>query len=156
MSCFIKKPGNHVCLPYRDNPDVDIYGSNLFNRTLQRTRAHVLEKDQNEQKHLATAGSVSTAESVTLHDDVHGDEPPFAYTTDESTTNGVIGLEKSYSVLVCTGVYNDSISYSKIKSKLLDHNHRDFIMDPELKKPDMMVLNVFDAIQAIFKKEGIS
>ena len=42
------------------------------------------------------------------------------------------------------------------KKLLLDHAHRDFIMDPELKKPSMACNHVFDALKAIYEKEDIS
>lgn len=37
----------------------------------------------------------------------------------------------------------------------LNHNHRDFTLDNDLKKPYLTVPNVYEAVQAIFKKEGL-
>ncbi len=42
------------------------------------------------------------------------------------------------------------------KKFLLDHTHRDFIMDAELKKPSMACNDVLEAVEAIFEKEGVS
>ena len=42
------------------------------------------------------------------------------------------------------------------KKLLLDHTHRDFIVDVELKKPSMACNDVMEAVSAIFEKEGIS
>jgi len=62
--------------------------------------------------------------------------------------------EQCESILVCTGVYNHSDRHVA-KPPLLDHNHRDFIMDPQLKTPNTTVGDVLEAVQDVFRKEGI-
>ena len=90
--------------------------------------------------------------------DSNGDDVASSRLFEGDGSEGVVSVNECMSVLVCTGVYSDTRSYStgRASKRLLDHNHRDFIMDPDLKKPDMMVLNVYDAVTAIFEKEGKS
>lgn len=63
-----------------------------------------------------------------------------------------LGVEQCLSILVETGVY----SRQQSPKLLLDHNHRDFIMDPELIKPTLTVANIYEAIEAIFEMEGVA
>jgi hypothetical protein len=34
-----------------------------------------------------------------------------------------------------------------------NHNHRDFVLDPELKRPTYVVQNVLEAVKLVFEKE---
>ena len=146
---------------FSDNPDVDIYGANLYNRYVKKRKDKMREKKKTlAQKQSSTTpiaymqdGSISEiAEEEEEGELTFGDG-----TTGEIDNGGQIGLRHCRSVLVCTGVYSSARDYSQNSANvLLNHNHRDFIMDPELKKPTMMAQNVYDAIQLIFKSEGIS
>ena len=146
-----------------DNPDVDIYGSNLYNRYLKKRKEKLRKKSKvvhQVQKQVSTTpitymqdGSIS--ENTEIDDEDEMEIMLEDGIVSEYDNGDIIGLQECNSVLVCTGVYSSTRDYSE-KSVLLNHNHRDFIMDPELKKPTMIAANVYEAIQLIFKEEGIS
>lgn len=124
----------------RDNPDVDIYGANLFGRFLDK------RKSKKRSVALKAHGSGHVTED--------GVTSP---TEQESEKEERTELDAVESVLVCTGVYSRNRDYSlQNKKLLLDHNHRDFIMDPELKKPQHTVTNVLEAVKLILQKEKYS
>ncbi len=86
----------------------------------------------------------------------HGELDTDEDTSDDEMDVEFIGSEKCESVLVSTGVYSQQRDHASQNPKIfLSHAHRDFIMDPELRKPTLMAHNVYDAVQAIFQKEGI-
>ena len=63
--------------------------------------------------------------------------------------------DKCESILVCTGVYctdRDFVTFGGKKPS--NHNHRDFVIDPELKKPKHVSQNILDAVKMVFEKEG--
>ena len=130
---------------FRDNPDVDIYGCNLYQRYLLKRRARArrvkVKASIDDRLHLMSAD-----------DDILDD----LETESDSDSDEYIGLESANSVLVCTGVYDGSRDYTVNNQGILDHNHRDFIMDPELRRPTMVATNVLEAVQAIFRREGLS
>ena len=66
--------------------------------------------------------------------------------------------EKCESILVCTGVYhnsNDYVSYGG-RTRVSNHNHRDFVLDPQLTEPNYVAKNVLEAVKLVFKKENLS
>ncbi len=58
--------------------------------------------------------------------------------------------ENIQSILVCTGVYNQE-AYDE--TSLINHGHRDMIIDPELKKPKYTVEHVLDAVKLVYDIE---
>jgi len=71
--------------------------------------------------------------------------------------NDVRGLytEGCESILVCTGVFSENMDLFSLKGqRAFSHNHRDFVINPDLKKPNHMVANVFDAVKLALEKEG--
>ena len=90
-----------------------------------------------------------------------------------------MGVEKCYPILVCTGtdvtsypktIFLTDLQHSLLLSCLgvfdhtkedkesdviLNHNHRDFSVDNSLKVPYKTVHNAYEAVQYVFKKEGI-
>ena len=136
-----------VCLfSLRDNPETDIYGANLFNRYLCK------KKDA---KSVAQKKRVNRRQGQEVSEDAAGNcgnEKPDGVNDD--MCNGAIWSEQCESILVCTGVYNHG-DRDVEKPALLDHNHRDFIMDPALKRPNTTVGNVLEAVQSVFRKEGL-
>ncbi|KAK7101743.1 hypothetical protein V1264_020079 [Littorina saxatilis] len=59
------------------------------------------------------------------------------------------------SILVCTGVFSEEMDLFSFKGqRSSNHNHRDFVINPELKKPNHMVANVCDAVRLVMEKEG--
>ena len=138
---------------FRDNPDVDIYGANLFNRALQKRRQKIVASLSKSVRHQVGSSAVNfESEEVDMEDmpgmdleGLDGDGPR------------VLGAESCESVLVCTGVYNGSDREDRKDSKTIvqNYNHRDFIMDPSLRVPMMTTDNVLEAVKAIFAKEKI-
>jgi len=132
-----------------DNPDVDIYGSNLYSRYLNKKCTKISMQKRKR------ASSLGSDENGYLPDDILNTTVSEDVAADQVSEDH-LGCENCESILVCTGVFSHSRDYSKTQNILLDHNHRDFILDPELRKPNLITHNVLEAVQAIFDKEGIS
>ena len=75
---------------------------------------------------------------------------------EELQTNGEMYTQSCESILVCTGVYSQNTDLFSIRQdgRYSNHNHRDFVINPALKKPHHMVANIFDAVKLVFEKEG--
>ncbi|KAL8595135.1 hypothetical protein ACOMHN_013808 [Nucella lapillus] len=59
------------------------------------------------------------------------------------------------SILVCTGVFTEDMDvFSLSGQRSSSHNHRDFVINPDLKKPSHMAANVLDAVKLVMQKEG--
>lgn len=133
-----------------------MYGANLYSRYLKKRKEKLRKKAKSVQVQTTatpitylqdgTVTETSAEEDLLLEEEL----------TSEFNNGDILGLTECSSVLVCTGVYSSARDYSDNTKILLNHNHRDFIMDPELKKPNIIAQNVYDAVQAIFKEEGIS
>ena len=124
-----------------DNPDVDIYGANLFNRYLQKKLIKCAASKV--PKTVLRQGA-----EIIEHDDersAEGQNCEMAENTEH------IGAYSCASVLVSTGVYQNNSR----RSLRQDHVHRDFIMDPELRKPTMEVNDVLEAVQFVFENESM-
>ena len=107
-------------------------------------------------------GSSSNSSSVDMAEQNVGFKPLSrgAYLPDDTLSidevdDQHLGVERCFSILVETGVYSRS-RVNETRKMLLDHNHRDFIMDPELVRPTLTVPNVLEAIQAVFKMEQMA
>ena len=136
---------------FRDNPDIDVYGANLFNRYLQKRIAKHAAK-----RHRQLAGGSSEAEPWHAQGGYLPEDDIALDTESENINMDYTGCRSCHPILVSTGVYSSNRDYAKHNTKqILDHTHRDFIMDPELRKPAFEVENVLEAIQLIFKEEGI-
>ena len=130
---------------YRDNPETDIYGANLYHRHLEHKLANSRCAIANRQERLAKLTQGGTA----ISDSEEGDNDL------EEDGSYIVGAESCESVLVCTGVYSSNRAYAGKNAKLLlNHNHRDFKIDADLTKPTMVVNNVLEGIENIFEKEG--
>lgn len=129
---------------FKDNPDTDVFGANVYNRYLQtRTLSKLKQvvskttalsrttpmKNQN----LNSAWSYSNAVEMAAND-----------------AQQYYSAESIQSILVCTGVYNQE-AYDETSS--VDHGHRDMIIDPELKKPKYTVEHVLDAVKLVYELE---
>ena len=57
-------------------------------------------------------------------------------------------------LLSCLGVF-DHTKEDKESDVILNHNHRDFSVDNSLKVPYKTVHNAYEAVQYVFKKEGL-
>jgi hypothetical protein len=145
----------------RDNPDADIYGANLYNRYLQHKMEAVSRRQLRQQQ---GGGSSSSPPPSAPEATPHKPLSRGAYLPDDSmdvngtgASDGGGGVERVFSILVETGVYSRARSEATNNPNrmLLDHNHRDFILDPELLRPTLTVPNVLEAIKAIYKMEGV-
>ena len=129
---------------FSDNPESDIYGANLYKRSLKKrlqARKSAV-KPLVKQKARQPGGSVVTALADDSDDDIVDMEIPEVY------------AERCESILVCTGVYHTSHDYvSYGRSRVSNHNHRDFVLDPLLTEPDYIAPNVLDAVKLVFQKE---
>ena len=127
----------------RDNPETDIYGANLYDRYLQR-RAF-----QQRSKRL----KVSTGSGADIDSDDEDNVGAVVNMMEDTGINENCAMNCK-SILVCTGVYcssRDYVTYDNARPS--NHNHRDFVMDPQLKQPDFVVQNVLEAVKLVFKKE---
>jgi len=109
-----------------DNINTDIFGSNLYNQYLERSRA------------VAAKRSAAMGARNIYH--LLGGDP------EESIQEA----EQCYSVLVETGVF----SHDR-EECLLDHTPRDFLpIEEKLREPNIIVANVLHAVTNIFKQEN--
>lgn len=68
--------------------------------------------------------------------------------------DNIIITDKSVSILVCTGVYttdSDFVTYGG--KEISNHNHRDFVLDNQLKQPTYVTQNVLEAVKLVFELE---
>lgn len=114
-----------------DNPDVDVYGANLYNRHLQEGLA-------------STGGKLVSVQQKAMGR-LSGQEVDVTSCVVETSP------VECKSVLVCTGVYDGHPT-----TRMLNHNHRDFVADPALKVPAITVDNALVAVQEIFCRESFS
>jgi hypothetical protein len=121
---------------------VDIYGANLFNRYLQKKLAKNAAK-------LHKTAVRHGSEAPSLDTDTSNIQSPGGST--EVDTQEHIGAHSCASILVSTGVYRNTAK----ASLHLDHMHRDFIIDPELRKPTMEAVDVMEAVQRVFENESL-
>lgn len=118
-----------------DNPDTDIYGSNLYNSFLQR-RLESQKKTMKVAKLKNAVGAPATRVDIIINSSFAESSTVFADTCE--------------SVLVNTGVYNKEFSLDSS-----DHCPRDFLpVEEKLKEPTYVADNVKDAVSLIFDREG--
>ncbi|XP_077586073.1 haloacid dehalogenase-like hydrolase domain-containing 5 [Stigmatopora nigra] len=126
-----------------DNLMTDIYGANLYNRSLE---VGVSRKGPKAISKMATAtGSATTVPTEDFVDNMW--ESEFA----------IPAATSCKSVLVCTGVYNPTAEVPSDASRCIKetvfHGHRDFRFDPALVEPGYIVQDVAEAVELIFEKE---
>ena len=146
----------------RDNPDVDIYGANLFNHTLQRRKRN-LDVDQSSCSESETCDPCNNHSHNTtdMHNELNSFDGagPSCMSKEERE---ILGVKSCKSVLVCTGVFNGNnggnvtteLETSVKQQKKL--NHRDCIMDSDLRIPDSTVPDVLQAVKSIFTAQKIA
>lgn len=130
---------------FRDNPETDIYGANLYDRYLQKRNYQLRTKS----KKRVSAGVVAS--------DIDSDDEESISSVVNTVEGGIADSNYAMScqsILVCTGVYCSSRDYVTYDNKRpSNHNHRDFILDPQLKQPTYVVQNVHEAVKLVFQKE---
>ncbi|KAL8602856.1 hypothetical protein ACOMHN_056350 [Nucella lapillus] len=63
--------------------------------------------------------------------------------------------ERCESILVCTGVFSQDMDLFSLHAKRpSSHNHRDFVINPDLKMPTHLAADVLDAVRVVMKQEG--
>ena len=133
---------------FRDNPESDIYGANLYNRSLKKrlqARPMPILKQKARQNIGPHVGALADDSDDDILEVRGFDETPEVY------------AENCESILVCTGVYHSSHDYvtygSGARTRVSNHNHRDFVLDPLLTEPKYVAQNVLDAVKLVFKQE---
>jgi len=145
-----------VILWCSDNPDTDIYGANLFNGNIQKTREKLLVR----KSAVATSGG-DVDSRLSLHHSTVDD------ISIENLGSTLTGIELCESILVCTGVYSKSDFCQTRQSstngmdtpplQMTGHSHRDFVMDADLCQPSLTTVhNVEEAVRSVFDKEGVN
>ncbi|XP_041349807.1 haloacid dehalogenase-like hydrolase domain-containing 5 [Gigantopelta aegis] len=126
-----------------DNPNVDIYGANLYNRYLR----NVWDNYRNGNVNNRASSGLPKSRIIPDHPDLH-----------EQT------VEQCHALLVGTGVYqhteNDNTETAEDmnhnEDKTVYHGHRDIDHDPDLSKPQRFVADVEFAIKHILEKEDFT
>ncbi|KAL5014214.1 hypothetical protein ScPMuIL_008484 [Solemya velum] len=134
-----------------DNPETDIYGANLYNRYLQKKVIQRKKREALLVRHAQRAYATATNEEVESDMEYELDDFPSGKDDDIEEN-----LAKScQSIIVCTGVYSLDRNYVTFAgNRTSAHNHRDFVLDPELKKPKYLVKDILDAVKLVFEKES--
>lgn len=176
--------GVHTIYCIGDNPETDIYGGNLYARYLQkRNQQRQLQKPQpmlevtsvkkklrraqsdgeyidgeEEEGELRdpTVGIKSSLKPSEDTEDIVGAIAQQVVTTaaEEASNNGLY-TQKCESILVCTGVFSkDKDLFSLQSQRSFNHNHRDFVINPDLKQPTHMVPDVLEAVRLVIEREG--
>ena len=123
----------------RDTPEVDIVGTNLYQRYVNRLRQrrnNIEPADENSKVSENYDPEIPECRNV-----------PLGATFSEQT------VERVESILVCTGVYKPGVEPDKEGDEKNYHGHRDFPRITELYKPTKLVQDVYDAIEYILEKE---
>ena len=119
---------NHVLFVFRDNPNTDIIGANLYDRYLKKMWNN---------KDTGSDEETELPQSRVIPKDTH------------LRRQSVRSVE---SVLVGTGVYSPESEENKDDE--VYHGHRDIVFEPELAKPSIFVPDVYHGIQHILEHEG--
>ena len=128
----------------RDTPEVDIVGTNLYQRYVHRlmSRRNQMIADNNN--------------SSKKEDDAEYDpELPESRNCPPGTPFIKQSVEEAVPVLVCTGVYKKGSEPEGEGDEKNYHGHRDFPYQPALYKPAVTVDDVLGAITWIFQREGM-
>nr|KAG5691448.1 hypothetical protein BaRGS_017291 [Batillaria attramentaria] len=174
--------GVHTIYCIGDNPETDIYGGNLYARYLhkrhqqkqtQSTEAipaapsikkklrlaqvdgeYISDEEDEEELQDPTVGIESTLPtSEESAEDVVGEiARQVVLTAEEEASSNGLYTQKCESILVSTGVFSKDMDLFSQRSS--NHNHRDFVIDPDLKQPTHMVAHVLDAVRLVMEKEG--
>ena len=124
---------------YRDTPEVDIVGGNLYQRYIRRRQTRVSNMEHDD-------GDCKTGESLDPELPQSRNMPPGTKLIKQSVST-------IDTVLVETGVYKPGQAPEKEGDEKNYHGHRDFPRITELYKPSVIVGNVADAIDHILRKE---
>ncbi len=129
-------------LYFSDSCEVDIVGGNLYQKYLNRL---LDRRNNNKEPHPELC-----------MDSIDPDLPSC-----RNIPEGIImkksTLEECFTILVSTGVYQPGQDVHKYMEEGKHcRTHRDFPSNPSLKQPSLTCADVEEAIQFIFKREGIA
>lgn len=166
-----------VCV-FRDNPETDIYGGNLYSRYLKKRHAHrVMLQSSASSQGTSIKTKLRRAQSDgefidEEEEEVIGSEEHIHHidkdasieemsrqlvVEEEEDTSGQNGIytRQCESILVCTGVFSKEMDLFNLKNhRISNHNHRDFVIDPDLKQPSHIVSNVLEAVRLVMEHGG--
>jgi len=128
----------HTLYAIGDNPMADIYGANLYNRVLQRSKQNDSLVDESRQVVTEACLDESIASSEA-----------------KSSTLPRSSVERCHSVLVCTGVYAAENQESDYTKPPVFHGPRDMEFDTDLCEPDMIAQDANVAVEAIMERENV-
>jgi HAD superfamily hydrolase (TIGR01456 family) len=141
------EPLKHMYL-IGDTPEVDIVGSNLYQRYVDRL--HTRNNDNNN-----SSDESNKENKLSLIDS----DLPESRNIPGGTSLSKQTVDKVISILVCTGVYKPGVmpepGSDEEEEKQYYHGHRDFPKINELYKPTKIVSNVDEAIDFILQHEKI-
>lgn len=126
-----------------DTPEVDIVGTNLYQRYVTRL-------------HKRIDGEICNGNKDSKNDEAYDSELPESRNVPTGTTFNAQAVTQSMGVLVCTGVYKPGVEKDMEGDEKNYHGHRDFPYNAKLYKPTKTVEDVYEAIQYILEKEGIT
>lgn len=105
--------------------------------------------------HLSSLTTVTTATEEEEDSDEEAElrlQQEFFPGTDSQTEEFA---EHCESILVCTGVFSSDCDYVTIRgTRPSNHNHRDFVIDHELKQPKFVTHNVLEAVELAIERES--
>ncbi len=126
---------------FSDTPEVDVVGTNLYQRYLNRL--HARRNNQSE-----TTGDCKDVERVDPELPESRNIPPGAV-----LRKSTVG--ECFSVLVCTGVHRPGQQLGEDAAEKHYKGHRDFPANPSLQKPKKLCTDVEEALQFILDREGV-
>jgi len=126
-----------------DTPEVDIVGSNLYQRYITRL-------------HKRINGEICNGNKDSKHDETFDPELPESRNVPAGSSFNSQTVSHSLSVLVCTGVYTPGVEKDMEGDEKNYHGHRDFPYNAKLYKPTKTCNDVEEAIQYILERESIT
>jgi HAD superfamily hydrolase (TIGR01456 family) len=141
-----EEPLKHMYL-IGDTPEVDIVGSNLYQRYVDRLHTRN-SGDNNSSDESDKENKLALIDS----------DLPESRNIPDGTSLSKQTVDKVISILVCTGVYKPGIMPepgSEEEEEKHYHGHRDFPKINELYKPTKLVANVDEAIDYILQHEKV-
>ncbi|KAK2185800.1 hypothetical protein NP493_222g02042 [Ridgeia piscesae] len=131
-----------------DTPEVDIVGSNLYQRYVDRLRGS---------RGDTADGDISSDENGNKEElDYFDSQLPASRNVPAGTRFERQTVEDVCSVLVCTGVYVPGVSPEQQGEEKCYHGHRDFPKMPDFYKPTTIVNNVRDAVRYVVEREQLA
>ena len=135
---------------YRDTPEVDVVGTNLYQRYIDRFHRRI-----NNQIDLVDD---SDNFGISKRNLVYDPELPQSRNVPRSAALQPLSVTETQALLVCTGVYRPNNSESTLgeDNEKNYQGHRDFPNNPTLYKPTKICKDVYEAVEYIIENEQFS